>query len=671
MVSYRSVVAMADALLSEPDHRAIVAHYAAVAPLLVRQFGAIPIAWVNFPKGFGDRGVFHKDATDVPASVATVAVETSTGRHPYVALAENALLWLVHAKYAVEFISWTPAAADLAKPAFGHVTLEPSGSASEDDVRAAAVKLRAYFRARGVDPICMLDGFRGITLWFAAGRVATYDDLAAFAHLVVEDAVGAEPDVFTNAALRAERGDRISLGVKSNHPGMGVLLPYAVRGTPGLEVAWPIAWERLRYARNGDVRVENFAETLAREGDVFAALASAQSSNVAPIVSLAERVRLDAALVADPSTGAGGTPPHAFILRAALVVLADGKAHAAAEIRDTAVARGILPASTTAKYVYTALHEYVMRTIGAGRKPPFVQVERAATFRLNRPVDAWPDVRLAALPRWLDDSTIAEFVGRLTSTSTGGDPAAFEVAVCDAFAALGFLAQHVGGEGEPDGIVDAPLAELGWRGILECKTASPGGIVANPRPEEPAKFRDAYGTARAALVGPAFSNDASFLDELQVHKVSLWTTDDLATALREQIGPDELTAAFEPGAAADAIGAILWERAHGERKRVAVTAQTILERAWAAQLRMAHANAPAASPRFTEDALRLLVDETLGAVDPTIFVTSGTIDAAIANLEASGAVKTLGGMPQDSIVVRVPVRFDEPKIAQSVEEDGE
>jgi len=156
-----------------------------------------------------------------------------------------------------------------------------------------------------------------------------------------------------------------------------------------------------------------------------------------------------------------------------------------------------------------------------------------------------------------------------------------------------------------------------------------------------------------------------------VHKVSLWTTDDLATALREQIGPDELTAAFEPGAAADAIGAILWERAHGERKRVAVTAQTILERAWAAQLRMAHANAPAASPRFTEDALRLLVDETLGAIDPTIFVTSGTIDAAIANLEASGAVKTLGGMPQDSIVVRVPVRFDEPKIAQSVEEDGE
>jgi len=53
-------------------------------------------------------------------------------------------------------------------------------------------------------------------------------------------------------------------------------------------------------------------------------------------------------------------------------------------------------------------------------------------------------------------------------------------------------------------------------------------------------------------------------------------------------------------------------------------------------------------------AAEILVDETLGAIDPTIFVTSTTIEAAIADLEASGAVKTLGGVPEVRIVVRMP-----------------
>ena len=70
----------------------------------------------------------------------------------------------------------------------------------------------------------------------------------------------------------------------------------------------------------------------------------------------------------------------------------------------------------------------------------------------------------------------------------GGDLAAFEIAVCAAFALLGYLAQHVGGNGRPDGILTAPLGRAGYRAIIECKTASPGEIVANPRPEEPAKF---------------------------------------------------------------------------------------------------------------------------------------------------------------------------------------
>jgi len=51
------------------------------------------------------------------------------------------------------------------------------------------------------------------------------------------------------------------------------------------------------------------------------------------------------------------------------------------------------------------------------------------------------------------------------------DPDGFEKAVFNVFAALGFKATHIGGPHRPDGYIDAPLGELAYRVMVECKTA--------------------------------------------------------------------------------------------------------------------------------------------------------------------------------------------------------
>ena len=275
--------------------------------------------------------------------------------------------------------------------------------------------------------------------------------------------------------------------------------------------------------------------------------------------------------------------------------------------------RVILPESTTRKYVYTALHEYVVRTIGAGRSPEFVQVTGTASFRLSGPVDTWPDIVLPNMPRWIADADVASLTERLQTTSIGGDPAAFEIAVCDAFAALGFVATHLGGEGQPDGVLAAPLGVAGYRVTVECKTASPGGIVANPRPEEPAKFRAAAEATKSILIGPAFGNDASLDDELRKHDVALWTVDDLVTAVTHAIGPDELRPAIEAGRVESAIRSLLWERQHVRRKRVAVIAQRLAHAVWQTQVMLAKTVAIAETPSFSEDTLLVLADEALAS----------------------------------------------------------
>jgi len=234
---------------------------------------------------------------------------------------------------------------------------------------------------------------------------------------------------------------------------------------------------------------------------------------------------------------------------------------------------------------------------------------------------------------------IGAALATLRTTATGGDPAAFESAVCDAFALLGYLAEHVGGNGRPDGVLTAPLGRAGYRAILECKTATPGEIVANPRPEEPAKFRADANATYALLVGPAFGNDASFDDELAQHGVACWTVDDLAAALRAQIGSDELVPAFAAGRATRPLAMLLWERDHGRRKRVAVIAATIARVGWSLQTTLARGVAPDAAPPLTEDALLLLVDEALIADGVTSGATLDEARAAIASLEVSGILR--------------------------------
>ena len=630
-------------LITNADHERIRAHYNRAMPWLERHFGGTPLITVTYPDGFTGDAVFHETYANVPSTIATVPARTSSGVHEFVVLNAHNVTWLLAAHYVVELDGWGPMLDDPERAAFARLVLSPHGSVSEDDVFAGARRLCALLAVEKLQAIPVLDGFRGLTLWIPFADGPTYDRVAVWLHAFTHDAVARYPDTFTVASLRAERGDRIYLGTKSNHPGMGTLLPYALRGTPALEVSLPVPLEDLGKVRNGEVTADGFAEYVELFGDVFqkerARIGQQLFGDRAP-------AKVPATLLLAPTPPA----PRNYIISAALAILADGKAHDADDILAQGLAKGLLPKSTTRKYVYTALHEYVVRTIGAGRTPEFVQIEGGASFRINEPVDAWPDIALPALSRWMSDADVAAIVTRLRETSVGSDPTAFEIAACDAFAALGFVAKHVGGGSAPDGVLAAPLGAAGYRVVLECKTASPGGIVANPRPEEAAKFRAGVDATKSVLLGPAFGGDASLDDELRVHGAALWTIDDLVTVLTNQIGPDELRPAMEAGRSEASIRGIVWERAHGRRKRVAVIADALAKAAWRTQVMLATTVPIAQTPVMSEDTLFVLVDQALAADG---IVSGARLDETRAAIDAM-IVNRLLARDGEGFVVRQP-----------------
>src|ERR1700683_5090492 len=117
--------------------------------------------------------------------------------------------------------------------------------------------------------------------------------------------------------------------------------------------------------------------------------------------------RHDADRVAQRSRG---TRP----ISAAMQILSDGVTRNADEILAEAVKHHLLAVDYKAKYVYTALIEYIARANGNGRNPYIVQDENR-NFRINEPLDDWPN--LNPPPPRPPDPQARALVDRLTATA--------------------------------------------------------------------------------------------------------------------------------------------------------------------------------------------------------------------------------------------------------------
>ncbi len=631
-----------------PELRAAVhAHYQRVAPLLARHFTATPIVFATFPHGFDAPPQWHGPLNPrypTPGDETTIAVPSAHGMHRYRALdAATVERLAVHAQ-AIEFHGWSPQPNDPTHARFARILLELDADAPAGHLNDAALQLRARLRATGCDAIALLMGTNGIALWIPLAQPRDYPSVRAWLHDFCNAAIAADPRRFSGAPDTHALG-RIHLHVGSNAPGRYSALPYSLRGDAALRVCAPVTWDELPHLLPDAFDAANFAARLAARGDVFAAeLARIGAGATLTLAPSAERAHGRA------------IEPHGDILQAALTVLQDGVARDAKSILAQALARGLVPPNTKVKYVYTSLLEYIVRTAGHGHRPLIVQDEDRS-FRLNVPPDSWPAV--ATPPQPPLDATRQATIDRLTQTMRGSDPAAFELAVCDAFAQLGFSATHVGGNDGPDGYADAQLGPLGYRAMLECKSGARD--VSSPDCVEASKFRDPYRAQFCALIGPGFSEDTELAQELQTHGVSAWTVDDLATLLRVRSNPQEMRALFAPGYVADALGPLLWERVHGAAKRVRLICEYVREAGWAAQVAATHQGPPANAPHLTLDAAMLLVDERLAALGTNASCTRDEVAAALAylsNPRVGQAVWTDGA--QRAIVILGPLEPTAP-----------
>jgi hypothetical protein len=319
-------------------------------------------------------------------------------------------------------------------------------------------------------------------------------------------------------------------------------------------------------------------------------------------------------------------------LDAAFSILADGKPRSADEIFAEGVKRGLFdPHRQKRNHIYAELSSYIERTLGRSAKPLIIQ-DPDRRFRLNRPMDGWPAIDTTGLPPLASaaepSGAAAVAIEAVRRAARGSDYDAFERAVCTAFELFGFSATHVGGSGAPDGYADAPLGELQYRVMIECKLSPGHGGPHNADPAEAVKYRDVYHAAYCVLVGPSFSNQTTFAAELHTHGAAAWTVDDLSRAAAMRLDCSQMRELFAPGFAAERLDDLAWAQTHGLAKRLRVVASLLVD-IGLAQQRMAHSLDDSTSvPRLTTDVALSLIDDRLTAAGSSHGVTREEIAAA-------------------------------------------
>jgi len=304
------------------------------------------------------------------------------------------------------------------------------------------------------------------------------------------------------------------------------------------------------------------------------------------------------------------------VIDAAVAILADGKARTADEILAIGLKRGVFAADMTRKRVYTALSQYVERAAGRGRKPRIVE-DAQHRFMLNHSPDDWPDFDTTGLLPLASGAHLSPAprtaIDALQRAAEQTDPTAFEIAVCEMFNHVGFIATHVGGNGQPDGYADALLGPLAYRIMIECKLSADIGDSHSAAAAEATKFKDSYHGKYCILVAPSYEGEVTFASELQVHNVSVWTVDDLTRAVQAGCDALDLAGVLNAGFAEDMLDDFLWDRLHGRAKRLRVIASIVTQEGLRQQ-RLDHAlGGGSEAPHFTIDVAMSVVDTVLGA----------------------------------------------------------
>jgi len=272
----------------------LASYYVSVGEALaVTAFGR-PAMLPRFPEGAGGKSFFQKRVpAGAPDWLQTTVVTTPNGT------TSNALVLadLAHVLWAVNLGClglhlWPYRVDDPDHADELRIDLDPQPGTSFDDIRAAAACTRALLTELGITAYPKTTGSRGLHIYVRLEPRWDSFAVRAGAVALARELERRHPDLVTANWWKEERGQRIFVDFNQNAPHKTVFGAWFARPRVGGQVSTPLSWDEVDTVDPEALTIRSVPGRLDREGDPWAAIASAPQS-LQPLLDLAARDRSD------------------------------------------------------------------------------------------------------------------------------------------------------------------------------------------------------------------------------------------------------------------------------------------------------------------------------------------------------------------------------------------
>lgn len=275
--------------------RDVVDYLVQVAPALLPHATARPVTRKRWVDGVGtaehpEKAFFQKQLErGAPDWIETVALRHSDGIKHYPLLTGPAtLVWLANlAALELHVPQWqVPADSTQAvtidseerRPNRLVLDLDPGEGIDLDGCGAVALLVREALSERGLDPLPVTSGSKGIHLYAPLDGTRTSAEASQLAHDVARALAARYPDRVVSEMSRAKRPGKVFLDWSQNAAAKTTVAPYSLRGRSRPTVAAPRTWEEIEAGGLTHLEPAQVLDRLERDGDLLAALADGVES---------------------------------------------------------------------------------------------------------------------------------------------------------------------------------------------------------------------------------------------------------------------------------------------------------------------------------------------------------------------------------------------------------
>ncbi|MCO1658482.1 non-homologous end-joining DNA ligase [Pseudonocardia sp. S2-4] len=261
----------------------VVAHYLAVAEVMLPHLAGRPVTMVRWPDGVERGSFFEKDVSrHAPEWIRTARVGTPGGRSETADFPliddEQGLAWAANlAALELHVPQWrVDPDGDNGRglPDLVVFDLDPGEGTTVVDCARVAVRIREHLADDGLTCYPRTSGGKGMQLYLPVA-VSSPEQTSEFAKAVAQEMARQTPSTVTAVMAKARRRGKVFVDWSQNNPYKTTIASYSLRGRARPTVATPVTWEEVAACRRREDLVftaDDLPGRIAEHGDLMAGL---------------------------------------------------------------------------------------------------------------------------------------------------------------------------------------------------------------------------------------------------------------------------------------------------------------------------------------------------------------------------------------------------------------